>query len=250
MLRTYRCRRDPVDERDIRYSIGSPTELPPIVDLSTVTFMPSVLDQGQSSACTAHAISNAFLFVHRKEGKVDMDYQPSRLFIYYNERSMEGTINEDSGAVIRDGIKSINQFGVCHENLCPFLIEAITVRPSNEAFVDVLNYKALSYKRISNILSDMKGCLAEGYPFVVGIMIYEALESEEVARTGILPMPAGQCLGGHAVMVVGYDDVKQMFKIMNSWGSGWGDHGYFYVPYAYLESTELANDLWTIRLTD
>ena len=249
--RKYLCRRDPIDDRDIRYRATAPIlDIPPSIDLSAVSFMPSVMNQGPLGSCTSQAIANCYLFVHRKEGKVEPDFIPSRLFIYFNERSMEGTIDQDAGAVIRDGFKSINQFGVCHESLCPYLVESFTQRPSNEAFSDALNYQALVYKRIENTLTEMKGCLTEGYPFVVGITIYEAFEGQDVAHTGIVPMPAGQCLGGHAVLVVGYDDTKQQFKVMNSWGEEWGDHGYFYLPYDYLTNSELANDLWTLRVVE
>jgi C1A family cysteine protease len=96
----------------------------------------------------------------------------------------------------------------------------------------------------------MKGCLASGYPFVFGFTVYDSFESQQVANTGIVPMPASgeSVVGGHAVMAVGYDDSQHRFIVRNSWGSGWGMQGYFTIPYAYLTEANLSSDFWTIRL--
>ena len=95
----------------------------------------------------------------------------------------------------------------------------------------------------------LKGCLAAGYPFVFGFTVLSSFETQEVADTGVMPMPADgdKQLGGHAVCCVGYDDDKQCFVVRNSWGSSWGDGGYFYMPYKYMTDSGLASDFWTIR---
>ena len=95
----------------------------------------------------------------------------------------------------------------------------------------------------------MKGCLASKFPFVFGFTAYESFESPKVAKTGILGMPASdeKVVGGHAVMAVGYDDATRMFIVRNSWGSSWGQKGYYRMPYAYLTDSNLASDFWTIR---
>ena len=96
----------------------------------------------------------------------------------------------------------------------------------------------------------MKGCLAAGYPFVFGFAVYESFESKEVAQSGVVPMPkpGERVLGGHAVMAVGYDDEQRNFIVRNSWGSGWGQDGYFLMPYHYLHDPNLASDFWTVRM--
>jgi C1A family cysteine protease len=98
----------------------------------------------------------------------------------------------------------------------------------------------------------MKGCIASGFPFVVGFAVYESFESDAVARTGTVPLPAPTeaVIGGHAVLAVGYDDAKQRFHMMNSWGAGWGDKGFFTMPYAYLTDEDLSADFWTIRIVE
>jgi C1A family cysteine protease len=96
----------------------------------------------------------------------------------------------------------------------------------------------------------MKGCLASGFPFVVGILVYDSFEGLTVAKTGYVPMPntkTEQILGGHAVICVGYNDSKSVWIMKNSWGSSWGDNGYFYLPYNYLLNSKLAGDMWTIK---
>ena len=177
-------------------------------------------------------------------------FMPSRLFIYYNERVMEGTVNEDSGAQIRDGIKSVAQQGDCPETLWPYDITKFAVKPPAQCYQQALKFKALQYQRLSQILNQLKGCLASGYPFVFGFTVYSSFESQQVAQTGHAPMPSPPeaSVGGHAVMAVGYDDSQNWFIVRNSWGVGWGMQGYFTLPYAYLLEQNLANDFWTIRI--
>ena len=108
----------------------------------------------------------------------------------------------------------------------------------------------MQYQRVTQVLLQMKGCLASGFPFVYGFTVYESFESDAVAKTGVVPMPAPteKVLGGHAVVAVGYDDSTQRFIVRNSWGPGWGMGGYFTIPYAYLTDSNLADDFWTVRL--
>lgn len=223
------------------------TSLPSKVDLRPVC--PPVYDQGQLGSCTANAIAGAFQFEQIKQ-KLPNTFRPSRLFIYYNERVMEGTVYQDSGAQIRDGIKSVGNLGDCPETDWPYNIAKFAVTPSSKCYKDALLYRALSYQRVSKNLNEMKGCLASGYPFVFGFTVYDSFESPVVAKTGIMPMPASgeSVLGGHAVMAVGYDDHKQMFIVRNSWGAGWGLKGYFMMPYTYLIQPGLSSDYWTIRV--
>lgn len=174
---------------------------------------------------------------------------PSRLFIYYNERAMEGTINEDSGAAIRDGVKSVNVNGVCKETLCPYVVSAFTMKPSPQAYAEAILHKTIQYASVNNLaINDLKACLAGGFPFVFGFQVYASFESNAVATTGIMPMPKSRekNLGGHAVICVGYNDAKKAFLVRNSWGTGWGLKGYFWMPYAYMTSNKVS-DCWTIK---
>ena len=239
------------DHRDHMYAAPPRivAALPPKVDLRPKC--PPVVDQGNLGSCTANSIGNAHRFEQMKQGQAD-SFLPSRLFIYFNERVIEGTVNSDSGAMIRDGIKSIAAQGVCPEKMWPYNINQFTKKPSSACYKEALKHQAISYQRLVQSPSQMKGCLASGYPFVYGFTVYESFESQAVAKTGIVPMPASgeKTLGGHAVLAIGYDDTKQRFIVMNSWGTGWGIKGFFTIPYGYLADSDLASDFWTIRLVE
>lgn len=231
------------DQRDLVYAAPTLVQrnLPASVDLSSKC--PPVYDQGQLGSCTANAIAAAIEFDQTKR------FVPSRLFIYYNERAMEGTVDSDAGAQIRDGIKSVAKEGAPPERMWPYQIENFRTKPSAEAYNAASADLVVLYQRLIQDLNTMKGCLASQYPFVFGFTVYESFESQEVARSGILGMPgtSEKVLGGHAVMAVGYDDVSNTFVVRNSWGPDWGLKGYFKMPYAYLTSGNLASDFWTIR---
>lgn len=237
------------DHRDFLFTtpVESMAALPAKVDLRPQC-PKEVYDQGQLGSCTANAIAGALEFDQLKQAL--KTFTPSRLFIYYNERVMERTVNSDSGAQIRDGIKSVGNIGACPETDWKYDIAKFAEKPPQPAFKDAPLGKALQYQRVPQVLSQMKGCLASGYPFVLGFTVYESFEGDEVARTGVVPMPAAteKVLGGHAVVAVGYDDSSQRFIVRNSWGPGWGMGGYFTMPYAYLTDSNLADDFWTVRM--
>lgn len=237
------------DRRD--YAYEPPPQLaralPAHVDLRPGC--PAVYDQGNLGSCTAQALAAAIEFDQAKQRLTDR-FAPSRLFIYYNERAMEGTIGEDAGAMLRDGIKSVNTLGAPHEQLWPYVTPKFRARPPARAFSDARAHTAVRYERVSRSLTALKTCLASGYPFVLGFSVYESFESDDVASTGVMPMPlpSEPLLGGHAVIAVGYDDRGQRFLVRNSWGARWGDDGYFQMPYDYLLDANLSDDFWTVRL--
>ncbi|MGO8755549.1 MAG: C1 family peptidase [Gallionellaceae bacterium] len=247
--RAYGWLPDVPDQRDHLYAapVVYIAKLPASADLRPKC--PAVYDQGQLGSCTANAIGAAIQFERRKQ-KLKPDFVPSRLFIYYNERVMEHSVNSDSGAQIRDGIKSVGKQGECTEKEWPYVIAKFASRPATSCYRDATKYKAVQYQRVPQILNQMKGCLASGYPFVFGFSVYTEFESDAVARTGELDMPGPKekLLGGHAVMAVGYEDKTQRFIVRNSWSAKWGIKGYFTMPYSYLTDSNLADDFWTIRL--
>jgi len=237
---------DRPDYRDKLYSAiaAPPKKLPRKVDLCAGCS--TVEDQGQLGSCTANALAGNLEFLYQKVERPVKDL--SRLFIYYNEREMEGTIGEDAGAMIRDGVKSLVNLGVCTEKKWPYTISKFTKKPSAACYQEAGRHKVTSYHRILT-LQQMKQCLAEGYPFVFGFSVYEGFESQAVAKTGKLdlPKPGEKQLGGHAVCAVGYDDATKRVLVRNSWGADWGIKGHFTMPYDYISNDNLADDFWTIR---
>ena len=237
---------DRPDQRDKYYAAiaAPPKKLPPSVDLRATCS--GVENQGQLGSCTANALAGNLEFLEKQAGKPATDL--SRLFIYYNERALEGTVNEDSGAMIRDGIKTLAQKGVCAEKNWPYVVTKFSVKPSASCYKQGMNHQITSYHRVVSV-QEMRMCLAEGYPFVFGFTVYESFESAAVAKTGVLnlPKPKEKVLGGHAVLAVGYNDTAKRFLIRNSWGTDWGMQGYFTIPYDYLGNRNLSDDFWTIR---
>jgi C1A family cysteine protease len=236
------------DGRDLLY--GAPVEvvaaLPRRADLRKQC--PAVYDQGQLGSCTANAIGAALEFDQIRQ-KQRRPFTPSRLFIYFNERKMEGTIESDSGAQIRDGVKSVAQEGACKEKTWPYEIDKFREPPPKKGYDEAEKHQAIRYLRLTQTLNQLKGCLADGYPFVFGFVVYESFESQEVAKSGHAQLPRARekQMGGHAVLAVGYDEANQWFIVRNSWGTSWGMRGYFTLPYPYLLQASLSSDFWTIR---
>jgi len=244
----YGWARDQPDNRDVMYSaplLAMAKGLPTSVDLRPLC--PPVYNQGQLGCCTGNGIAAAIQFDQMKLGK--KSFTPSRLFIYYNERVMENTVATDAGAQIRDGIKSVATLGAPDETVWKYDIKKFAVKPPAVAYTDAKLDLVSAYLKVVQNLQQMQGCLADGYPFVLGFTVYESFESAAVAKSGVAPMPASgeKTVGGHCVVAVGYDDATRTFLIRNSWGTGWGMKGYCTLPYEYLLDPHLASDFWTIR---
>jgi C1A family cysteine protease len=249
-LHKYLCKKDIPDARDFKphkFHLVAPFNLPPAVDLRQKIQVP-IYNQGDLGSCTANAIG--FAHQYQQKFQKENDFIPSRLFIYYLERKLEGTVGEDSGAQIRDGFKVLRQFGVCPETMWPYDVCNFTTEPTQDCYDAAAKCESLNYFSLLNSTTMLKQCLAAGFPFVCGIDVYESFESREVGATGVIPMPGDgeECLGGHAVAFVGYDDVSQTFILRNSWGEDWGQAGYGLLPYAYLPS--YGSDFWTLRLVE
>ena len=243
----YGWRADSPDMRDYLLAVEPAKSLPRRKSLRTQ--MPPVYDQGQLGSCTANSIGAILEFNELKQAESDAA-TPSRLFIYYNERAMEGTVSQDSGAEIRDGIKSVAQLGAPPETAWPYVITKFAKKPPARAYKAALAHQAIRYARVPQTEMGLQNVLAAGYPISFGFTVYESFESD-VGANGIVPMPqSGETvLGGHAVVALGYKHIKGQlyFECRNSWGSSWADHGYFWMPAGYVTSNNLARDFWVIE---
>lgn len=248
--RVYKLKPDREDLRDRVYRTSFykiPVGLPKNVDLRAGCSQ--IVDQGELGSCTANAIASGLReFWELEAGNLTL---LSRLWLYWQERYLEGSVDEDAGATIRDGMKVLQQLGCAPEADWPYDIEKFTQTPPEKATKDAPKYKIAKYHRVPN-LTTLKTALAEGYPVVIGIKVYQSFESDQVAKNGVVPLPTRweQFLGGHAVLAVGYNDTKgtiyedQSYVICrNSWGETWGDKGYFYLPYSYFNG--YVTDMWT-----
>lgn len=260
IMHIYNWKPDLPDFRDRYYEpVTAEAALP--ASFSLRSKLPAPYDQGDLGSCTGNALAALFSYQLIAEGKSKADNlpksTPSRLFIYYNERLMEGTVKSDSGAFIRDGIKALSKSGCCFEDVWPYVVSRFATRPSVLAYKYAASLTVKSYLRInvSDIMAK-KSAIATGHPVVFSISVYESFESDTATNQGIIPMPSPSesTLGGHAMAIIGYDDNKVIgvskgaYEVRNSWGTAWGDHGYCWIPYDYLNNSSLCDDNWIIRL--
>ena len=251
---------------DRRFTPRLAGPLPEVVDLRTTGFLPPVYDQGAIGSCTANAIAAAFDYTRAKEGLAWI--HPSRLFIYANERIAENCpLDQDNGAQIRDGVASVADLGVCPESMWPYSTlfhsesDLFSIKPLDACYQAAKQELCVEHQAVDQ--TGIRAALASGFPVVGGFTVYQSFESPDVAKTGIVPLPAYTTpdnpppsdwdhpltdypVGGHAILIVGYNVQQGVFICRNSWGPDWGQCGYFTIPIAYLSNPDLASDFWTL----
>jgi C1A family cysteine protease len=239
----YHWVKDKVDTRDHPYQLTN-TEQSNIVDLRQYCSL--IENQGNLGSCTGNAIAGAIELLHKRQNRT-LDI--SRLFIYYYERLFIGTVNYDSGAYIRDGIKACYTYGAPTENLWPYNISKFRTVPTKAALLDAAKRKVTSYQRAIDF-NAVIDAITSGYPVTVGFSVYSSFDTNIVARTGIMSYPntkKEKLLGGHAVLIVGYNKNNDTFIVRNSWGKYWGDNGYFYMPFQVIKNNTMSGDFWVIK---
>ncbi len=205
-------------------------------------FCSPIGNQGSLGSCTAFAMGRGlreFLMIRDKKPLVPL----SPLFLYYNERKIDGTINEDAGSTMATGMKALKETGDCPETLWSYNTWKFKKEPPKEAYESGVQYEISDAKNLDG-LQAIKDELAKKNPVVFGFYVYSSFMN---SSHGIIPVPdikTEKLMGGHAVMAVGYDDAKNVLIMRNSWGKGWGDQGYFYMPYEYFKLA-LVEDVWT-----
>lgn len=241
----YHWVRQSPDSRDITFSTPAPPSIPNSVDLRS--WCSPIDDQGNLGSCTGNAIAGCIEYMDRRYNKKATEV--SRLFIYYYERLFEGTTKTDSGAYIRDGIKVTYTYGAPLESLWPYNISKFTTAPASSALADAARRKVTLYESVPDF-STCISAIALGYPVVIGFDVYSSFESANVTQTGMMPYPdvsKEKLLGGHCVLLVGYNNSTQHFIARNSWGSNWGAQGYFYMPYQVIQNSSMSSDFWAIK---
>ncbi|HEY9689668.1 MAG TPA: C1 family peptidase [Coleofasciculaceae cyanobacterium] len=225
------------------------TNLPRRVDLRQ--YLTPVEDQSTVGSCTANAIAGAYEYLAMRHMGESGDI--SRLFIYYNTRQAEGT-KGDGGSSISGSIRVLQEMGACTENTWPYVPEQFDSEPSEEAYEEAKNFLVDDAREVPIELDAMKSCLAEGYPFAFGLILYDSFN--RASKAGRVPLPKQserirETHGAHAMLCVGYSDHNEVFIVRNSWGEDWGDQGYCYIPYDYMTNTDLCFDCWAIeQVTD
>jgi C1A family cysteine protease len=249
MKRDYSWKSDSLDARDIPWETNlRAAQLPRSINQLHRHNMPPSYDQDYGGTCTANAATAALTYEQLKLGHKPFAF--SRLFVYYNERVLEHTENSDAGAMNRSAVKVLNKIGACSEIAWPYDLTKMLHRPYSSTYNAALHHRCVGYRRVAVNEHAVKTAVFSDYPVIIGLSIYEYFESDTVARSGVVPMPnlrEEKLLGGHAVLLMGYDDDTQQFLVRNSWGTKWGVHGYFHIPYDYVCNPELADDFWILQ---
>jgi C1A family cysteine protease len=226
-------------------SHDSDQELPAIVDLRP--FMTPVENQRNSNSCTANAMAGAYEYLDNRINGEATDV--SRLFIYYNARALDGRTRHDEGTYLSHCVKVVRKYGACSEETWPFTLRKIKAKPPKSAYQEAVRFRIEDAAAVEVDLDTMRSCLAEGYPFVFGLQLFESFNGAG-GNGGLVSMPDPdneKHNGGHAMLCVGYSDPDRVFIIRNSWGEEWGDEGYCYVPYDYMADPNFNHDCWVIR---
>jgi C1A family cysteine protease len=235
---------DVPDARDLHYvaPVDAAT-LPESADLRPLC--PPVYDQGNLESCTSNAIGAAIEYNQMQTGK--QSFAPSRLFIYYNERVLEGAIKQDAGAMIRNGIKTVVRLGAPPEQVWPYDESAVFSQPHADAYAAAKLDLVTVYNRVGQTLPLLQACLVEGFPIVFRYTCFPSMD--HTWDDGVIPMPGPTEPedGGHCMLIVGYNNADRTFLVRNSWGSQWGQQGYGTMPYDYILSPTWTTDLWTVR---
>jgi hypothetical protein len=212
---------------------GRPTDdptFPSSVDLSPN--FPNPGDQGTQGSCVGWAVAYALKSFQEKMeigwplNTVDNIFSPAFVYNQINGGS-------DNGSLIYDALDLIVQQGAATWAKMPYDFSDYLTQPSQSALQEAANFRANRWARVEGIAS-AKAALANRLPVVVGISVYEnffMIEGEDSVYNQI----NGAYHGGHAVTIVGYDDIKYggAFKIINSWGQNWGNQGFFWIPYTF-----------------
>lgn len=207
-----------------------------------------IYNQEEESSCVFN--SGASLIRHARIRLNLPEIHPSRNFGYYETRKLEGDVNQDGGAEIRDGLQIASNIGYVAESEWGYSNNTLFTSPPSKLIQEAANHRVQQYTSIEQTREGLQTALSMGFAVQFGMTVYQSMMSNEVAKTGQVPMPQGpsdQVVGGHAVLLVGYDNHSQKYRVMNSWGYDWGKYGYFYLPYQYVESTDLASDFYTIN---
>ncbi len=218
--------------------------LPERIDLRS--FCPPVENQLRTNSCVANAVVGALEF-HQKKNKMPLT-DISRLFVYYNARSLSEMEQKDSGSYIHHGMAAVLAFGACEERMWPFQEAMVTTRPTEACYKNARNYDAVQYARTPRGVPALTA-LSQGLPVVFG-MFAPGEYYEVAAKTGKMPRPDQVATrkppSGHAMLIVGYDLSEKCYLVRNSWSAQWAEDGYVWIPFETMDAWSQEEDFWTI----
>lgn len=208
----------------------------------------NIESQGELGSCVANAVTNAYELQQKKEDENDF-VDLSRLYVYYHARYVEDTTDEDYGVMyIKSALQGVSMYGVCTEKIWPYNINDYDKQPSPESYANACSRKIISYSYVETT-KDILENLSIHKPVVIGMVVYESFMGI-TKENSTVPMPTSddKDAGGHAVVIVGYSLSEKKFLIKNSFGTVWGDSGYAYLPFEYVE--KYAFDRWVFDINN
>lgn len=232
----------PVAAPELSVTRASP--FPDRVDLRALCS--PVEDQGDIGSCAANAVIGAMEY-HQRRTQQDLT-DLSRLFVYYNARKLADNEPNDSGTFIHHAMAAVMAYGVCPEQMWPYQKAMWATRPTQSCYEAALEHEAVSYAR-TPLGPACKAALVMGLPVVFGACLPAPMLQVEAALTGRVRTPVGGWPapgGGHAMLVVGYDDADGSWLIRNSWGPAWGENGYARVSYDVMARYGIPTQFWVI----
>lgn len=243
----FALRKDNKDKRDFLYKARHYGILPESTERKNINSFNVRYDQGNIGSCGLNSFMYIFRFMLQHNGQPDFD--GSRLYGYYNARDNKA---EDTGVTLRDVYKSTNKFGICSEQLWPYKVNKFAVEPPVIAYEDGEKHQSIRYERIYPITKDaIKDAISNGIPIQFGMKIFSSFMTDEVAKTGIIPIPSTcfeKCLGGHAL--AGFDYDKDYLVTLNSWSREWGLDGVCLIPWEIILNPRFVSDVWVLYETE
>ena len=205
-----------------------------------------VEDQGKIGSCTANAVVGALEYHQVVAGHEIVDL--SRLFVYYNARRLGDSEQQDTGATINHVMAATLAYGACPEHMWPYQNAMWKTRPTDDCYAAARQYGAVHFARTA-LGPDCKAAVASGLPVVFGISLPGQMLMVEGAQTGRIQKPIGGWLeggGGHAMLIVGYDDTRNAWLVRNSWGTSYGEQGHVWIDYEVMAHYAWPSEYWTI----
>ena len=255
MQRYFGGKHDVPDDRDVIRTYGT-GERPSDRKHDLINYINRVYHQGRLNNCTANALCSAYgleLMRQSMESNNTYNYfESSRLFLYYNSRLKDNTTDQNVGVSVHDTLKAMKKYGLCTEALWPYHEQKFSLKPFSSCYQEGLGNSIANYARLKQNIDQFRSCLKADYPFTVLFEVYSSFLRLENNTTGLMPVPTEDEIRQedpslHTVLAVGYDDDTQCITILNSWGSHFGNDGYFYMPYEYILNKKRAFDFWKIE---
>lgn len=196
----------------------------------------SVKNQGTMGACSAFALVSIFEFILKKSNQADHDL--SERFAYFNALHKKGNV-EDKGASFFDMVETMSVEGIATEALCPY--ENGLEKPTEDAYADGKTRLVKVAKNVRISHESLTSALSQGYPVAVSLRLFNSFATD---KAGFIYRPSDEEIasgdtGNHAMVLCGYSEEDKIYIVRNSWGTGFGDRGYCYIPFSYIEDPEL-----------